>query len=153
MLGIRDMERKPNRQQIEYPTVVITCFVLFCLADVLVCVICLLVCSVYVPWQSAWRNLSWKVTLGFHLVRDPCHIFSPVMLSVIHTVTFPNIYRDSIWYINLQRLYIVLKKLIFNHQLWLKIKTMVNNLELLTLLGIVDFASTCQKKNKGIKYF
>lgn len=73
--------------------------------------VCLSVWLVNLPWQSAWRDLLWKVMLGFHLGQRPW--FIPSLQYCWMSYTKPhslNIYRDSIWYINLQRLYLVLKK-------------------------------------------
>lgn len=73
--------------------------------------VCLSVWLVCWPWQSAWRNLLWKLMLGFHLGPRPSLISSLQYCWMSYTKPHPlNIYSDSIWYINLQRLYLVLKK-------------------------------------------
>ena len=127
---------------------------MFCFVEAEMCWYLLFVClSVWLgdlPWQSAWRNLLWKLMLGFHLGQRPWFIPSLQCCSMSYTKPHSsNIYRDSIWYINLQRLYLVLKKKQKSNQMWLKTMVNILTLEIINTLRSSWFCFYLPK-NKGI---
>ena len=115
--------------------------------------VCLSVWLVCWPWQSAWRNLLWKLMLGFHL--DPRTSFISSLQYCWMSYTKPhslNIYSDSIWYINLQRLYLVpppKKKLMSDPGV---VKNMVNIWITLEITNTVRNSRFCfyPSKNKSL---
>lgn len=122
----------------------------------LVFVVCLLVCPIGgFALAVCMKRPVMKSMLGFHLGQRPW--FIPSLQYCWMSYTKPhslNIYRDSIWYINLQRLYLVLKKKKINDKSYV-VKTTVNilTLEIIDTLSNTWFCFYLSKNKGTIQIF